>query len=132
VCSIEAAQIRRLLAENIKAYRKKRALSQEKLAELARLSLQTVNCIEGCRTWVSDKTLGKLADALHIEVFQLFGPPEPSKNGRDNADLALELRLHCLQEELKHDIDSRFHTLRLCVKESSNNPLAETPEPPDR
>ncbi|MDR0662745.1 MAG: hypothetical protein LBF80_01515, partial [Spirochaetaceae bacterium] len=31
-------------------------MSQEKLAELADVSVQTVNFIEGCRTWVSDKT----------------------------------------------------------------------------
>ena len=28
--------------------------SQEKLAELAEVSDQTINDIEGCRTWVSD------------------------------------------------------------------------------
>lgn len=115
---IEAAQIRRLLAENIKAYRKKRGVSQEKLAELAGLSLQTVNCIEGCRTWVSDKTLGKLAGALNVEVFQLLGPKQDAQaaqsgeNKRLAAGFAAELRLNRLQEEIKLDIDRRFSLMR--------------------
>jgi hypothetical protein len=34
-----------------------------------------INDIEGCRTWVSDKTLVKLAAALQIETYRLFLPP---------------------------------------------------------
>jgi DNA-binding XRE family transcriptional regulator len=49
--------VRTLLAANIKAGRRDLNLSQEKLAELAGLSTQTISDIEGCRTWVSDKTL---------------------------------------------------------------------------
>jgi hypothetical protein len=36
-------------------------------------------CIEGCRTWVSDKTLIKLANALEIDVFRLLLPVGLSK-----------------------------------------------------
>jgi hypothetical protein len=34
-----------------------------------------INDIEGCRTWVSDKTLVKLAAALQVETYRLFLPP---------------------------------------------------------
>jgi len=51
-------------------------LSQEKLAETANLSWQTVNSIECHRTWVSDKTLESLADALNIASYQLLFPTE--------------------------------------------------------
>jgi transcriptional regulator with XRE-family HTH domain len=66
--------LRRILAENLKEHRKNLGLSQEKLAEMADLSWQTVNSIECHRTWVSDKTLENLADALKIETFQLLLP----------------------------------------------------------
>jgi transcriptional regulator with XRE-family HTH domain len=66
--------IRRILAENIKKYRKNFGYSQEKLAEKAGLSAQTLNDIEGCRRWVSAKTLTKLAKTLHIAEYQLLVP----------------------------------------------------------
>jgi transcriptional regulator with XRE-family HTH domain len=49
-------------------------ITQEKLAEDANLSSQAINDIEGCRMWVSDKTICKLAQALHIDFHQLFTP----------------------------------------------------------
>jgi transcriptional regulator with XRE-family HTH domain len=66
--------LRRILAANLKKQRNMLGLSQEKLAEMADLSWQTVNSIECQRTWVSDKTLESLADALKIETFQLLLP----------------------------------------------------------
>jgi transcriptional regulator with XRE-family HTH domain len=68
--------LRRILAANLKEHRKILGLSQEKLAEMADLSWQTVNSIECQRTWVSDKTLENLAEALKIETFQLLLPME--------------------------------------------------------
>ena len=65
--------LRRILAANLKKHRKTLGLSQEKLAELAGLSWQTVNSIECHRTWVSEKTLESLADVLQIDAFQQFG-----------------------------------------------------------
>ena len=68
--------LRRILAINLKKHRKKLGISQEKLAELAGISWQTVNSIECHRTWVSDKTLEGIANALKIESFQLLLPDE--------------------------------------------------------
>lgn len=72
------------------------------------VSPQTVNCIEGCRAWVSDKTLGKLASALRIEAFQLLGPPDFEEQDKVSRDLALELQLQRLQQEIKDAVDERF------------------------
>ena len=57
--------LRMILAANLKKQRKTLGLSQEKLAEMAGLSWQTVNSIEYHRTWVSDKAHETLADALN-------------------------------------------------------------------
>ena len=67
-------KIRRILAQNIKNRREILGLTQEQLAELTDLSIQTINTIEGCRMWVSDKSITRLAKALEVEVFQLFMP----------------------------------------------------------
>lgn len=66
------AELREILSSNIKFYRKRLFLTQEKLAEKAGLSAQTINDIEGCRTWVSDKSLIKIVEALHIEPADLL------------------------------------------------------------
>jgi len=68
--------LRQILAANIKEQRQILGISQEKLAEIAGLSWQTVNSIECQRTWVSDKTLEALSSVFKIDTFQLLMPPE--------------------------------------------------------
>jgi transcriptional regulator with XRE-family HTH domain len=68
--------LRQILAANLKEQRGILGISQEKLAELAGLSWQTVNSIECRRSWVSDTTLKALASVLKVETFQLLMPPE--------------------------------------------------------
>jgi transcriptional regulator with XRE-family HTH domain len=68
--------LRQILAANVKEQRLILKISQEKLAEMAGLSWQTVNSIECQRTWVSDNTLEALANVFKIETFQLLMPPE--------------------------------------------------------
>jgi len=73
---IKGLKLRQILAANIKENRRILGISQEKLAEMAGLSWQTVNSIECQRTWVSDNTLEALAAVFKIETFQLLMPPE--------------------------------------------------------
>jgi transcriptional regulator with XRE-family HTH domain len=68
--------LRQILAANLKEQRKILGISQEKLAEIANLSWQTVNSIECQRTWVSDHTLEALAASLKVKTFQLLIPAE--------------------------------------------------------
>ena len=63
-----------ILAANLKKHRKILGLSQEKLAEMSKISWQTVNSIECHRTWVSDNTLENIANALKIDTYQLLLP----------------------------------------------------------
>jgi transcriptional regulator with XRE-family HTH domain len=65
---------RKILSINIKNHREKLGLSQEKLAENAEISTMMIKDIEGCRTWVSDKTLISLASALKTDIYRLFMP----------------------------------------------------------
>ena len=88
-------------------------ISQEKLAEMANLSAQMINCIEGHRAWVSDKTLVALSKALKIEVYQLF---TSSTDNQNQEQLPLSSRwLHKLRQDMKADInasvDSHFERL---------------------
>jgi transcriptional regulator with XRE-family HTH domain len=53
-----------------------KGLSQEKLAEKIALSTNYLSDIETGKGWVSPFSLVKLANALEIEVFELFKPHE--------------------------------------------------------
>jgi len=75
----ETNDLRKTLSLNVKRQRKIMGLTQEKLAEAANLSHQTINDIEGCRMWVSDKTILKLAQIFHIDAYQLLAPVLPEK-----------------------------------------------------
>jgi transcriptional regulator with XRE-family HTH domain len=67
-------KVRKILSSNLKKHREKLGFSQEKLAESAEISTMMVKDIEGCRTWVSDKTLESLANALKTDIFRLLMP----------------------------------------------------------
>jgi len=71
---IKVSDLRKMLSINIKKHREMLGISQEKLAECTGMSAMMIKDIEGCRTWVSDKTLIALASALQTDIFRLFLP----------------------------------------------------------
>jgi transcriptional regulator with XRE-family HTH domain len=105
----ETKNLRKVLSENIKKYRSIEGISQEKLAERTGLSEQLIKDIEGCRSWVSDKTAVKLAIALKVEVYQLLYPPVET-NRLYPIRLPSEL-LRKLKNEIKENIDRQFETV---------------------
>jgi transcriptional regulator with XRE-family HTH domain len=104
---MESERLREILSCNIKKERKKLGLTQEKLAEIADLSSQTVNDIEGCRMWVSDKTMAKLANVLHIEAYQLLIPTNPDETPVIEANNQEKL-LSGLEDRLIRNIRQQF------------------------
>jgi len=68
--------LRNLFSRNIKKYRQMKGWSQEKLAERMDISTNYLSEIETGKGWVSPFSLVKLANALEIEIFQLFTPHE--------------------------------------------------------
>ena len=71
--------LRKTLSRNIKNHRELLGLTQEKLAEKAKISSNMVRDIEGCRTWVSDSTLSNIATALDTDTYRLFMPENISE-----------------------------------------------------
>ena len=66
-------ELQETLSQNIKLYRKGK-FTQETLAEKIGVSSQNINNIEGKRRFPRTDTLVKIADALDVEVYQLFVP----------------------------------------------------------
>lgn len=98
--------LRIILSYNIKKYRGNFKYTQEKLAEKAGISVQTLNDIEGCRRWLSPKTMTKIAKVLQIEEYQLLYPgySETDENPK-NSSLG---SLISLKDTIKNTIDIQF------------------------
>jgi len=63
-----------MISENIKKYRKKKGLSQDKLAKLADVTHTTLVKLEsGANDNPTIKTLRKIASALEISLDELVG-----------------------------------------------------------
>ena len=105
-------EIRRILARNIKKRRENLGLTQENLAEMTDLSVQTINTIEGCRMWISDKSVTRLAKALDIEIFQLFMPNQLSINELELEQITVLLefwqKTKLAVEKMNIQIDNEF------------------------
>ena len=105
-------KIRQILAQNIKKRRESLGMTQEELAETANLSVQTINTIEGCRMWISDKSITRLAKALNIEVFQLFMPHRMNIKELDTRHVAVLLefwqKTKLAVEKMDSQIDDEF------------------------
>ena len=98
--------IKYIIADNVRIYRKKENLTQMELAELAELSLDSVKRIEGGKTTLSLENFMRIASALNIPVsFLLYDQismiPETERilyilKGKDKKQK--EYLLHMLQE----------------------------------
>ena len=106
----KSPNLRKILAANIKKQRGRLGITQENLAEKADISAAMMNDIEGCRTWVSDKTLKKLSSALKIDAYRLF-IPEITSGEAIPTEVVMELTFE-LHEMLKKYTNNVEKTLK--------------------
>ena len=97
--------LRKILSKNIRIQREIQGISQEKLAEITGISINMIKDIEGCRTWVSDKTLIKLASALKTDTFRLF---MASLSNNDEIYRTIALDIAKIIQKTKKVIDFDF------------------------
>jgi transcriptional regulator with XRE-family HTH domain len=89
--------IKEIFAENLRKIRRKRGLTQEKLAEKANMSLQYLALLEIARKFPSGEMLERLANALDIETYELLAVAPSPQN-----------ELEQLRKEIKDDIKNAF------------------------
>jgi len=65
-------EIRAIFGENIRMFRNRRNWSQADLAEFANISINYLGDIERGKKWPHPETLSRLAEALDINVHELF------------------------------------------------------------
>jgi transcriptional regulator with XRE-family HTH domain len=108
---LKVSDLRKILSKNIKRHREMLGISQEKLAESTGMSAMMIKDIEGCRTWVSDKTLIALSSALQTDIFRLFLPDTFFDEALSNTVL---LDLVNAAQKIKKDIEIDLeNTLKL-------------------
>jgi transcriptional regulator with XRE-family HTH domain len=76
-------QLRKLLAGNLKTFRKEAGLTQEALAEKADTSPNYIAMLEAEKRFPSDTTLEKIAAALGKEPYELFSLEPSRKDWRE-------------------------------------------------
>ena len=86
-------EIRAVLAQNIKSFRLHRNWSQEILAEKANISIPYLSDLERGNKWPYPETLSKLANALTVEIYELFRKEIPlnKKNNDYTARIIKEI-----------------------------------------
>lgn len=94
--------IKKILSFNLKKHREKLGFSQEKLAENAGISVMMVKDIEGCRTWISDRTLASLASALKTDIFRLLLPDNIYE---EEIYKSVHSDLEVITKKIRQDID---------------------------
>jgi transcriptional regulator with XRE-family HTH domain len=99
---ITMTNIRDILANNLKGYRRKSGFSQAKLAEKADISTQYIAMIELSRQFPTPDVLDKIALALGIETYELFAVAPTPENAMErlHRDIIKEVR-EVIVEELE-------------------------------
>jgi len=69
---MDGTEIRGILARNIKTCREHRLWSQAELAEYSDISIPFLSEIERGNKWPFPDTLGKIANALNVQIYELF------------------------------------------------------------
>ena len=86
-----------LLGKRIKEERKKRGLTQEKLAELSGVSNTFISFIESGNKNASLKTIKKIADVFQISLSDLFS--EMTIDKKSKPDMTANKFLYLIQDE---------------------------------
>lgn len=87
--------------------------TQEQLAEFAEISFSYMADIEYSRTWVSDKTLAKIARALGTDPYRLLIPAEeaPERERNESPLYGISELINEKKLELKNAADSAMTDL---------------------
>ena len=108
--------IKEIFAENLRKIRRKRGLTQEKLAEKANMSLQYLALLELSRKFPSGEMLERLANALDIETYELLAVASSANNELELLRNDIIYEVKTLNESLAKNITDEIiksikHTL---------------------
>jgi len=107
------ANIKQILAANLRENRRKRGLTQEKLAEMANMSLHYLATLELGNNFPSGEMLEKLAQALNIQAFQLFTPTATPEGALLHLEQSIVTNIkQALKEAVKEVVAEQYIELK--------------------
>ena len=95
--------IRKLLASNIRTYRKELGLTQSKLAEKANTATRYIAMIEGCKNFPSPEMMERIANALGKDTIELFAMPPIQQEWKESILVDIEKLITGKLNELRKD-----------------------------
>ena len=99
-----------IFRENLKYYRRKKGLSQEKLSEIIGFGGTYITEIESRHKFPKPETIDIIAEKLEIQPYMLFKPLENEELERQKKELEEKIRLNNfignIQEEINGILDS--------------------------
>jgi transcriptional regulator with XRE-family HTH domain len=98
------ANIKEILAANLRENRRKKGLTQEKLAEMADMSLRYLATLELGNNFPSGEMIEKLAKALDIQAFQLFYPSSTPEGALLHLEQTIVANIEKELEQFRQDI----------------------------
>jgi len=116
--TISMIDIKEIFAENLKKIRRKKGLTQEKLAEKANMSLQYLALLELARKFPSGEMLERLANALDIETYELLAVASSANNELELLRNNIISEVKTLNESLAKNItDEVIKTIKNTLSE---------------
>ena len=101
--------LKKLVGKRVQEYRKQKSYTQDKLAEMIGIDTVSLSKIETGKNYPSPDTLKKIADALGINIYELF----IQNTLKTNEDLLKEIFSNI--EKIKTD-NIKLHTLLATVQ----------------
>ncbi len=103
--------LRDIFIRNLKFYRKKSGLSQEKLSYAINMSMNYINQLENKNSFPPPEIIDKISEVLKIQPVKLFDETQSPSNiiANDRTAFANELAAN-IQERLKSDIQKAIST----------------------
>jgi len=115
----EKASIKQILAANIKENRRKMGLTQEKLAEMANMSLHYLAMLESANKFPSGEMLEKLAHVLNIQTYQLFTPTATPEGALLHLEHSIVANIgNVVSETIVNDMQQAMIDMKQVVKEA--------------
>jgi transcriptional regulator with XRE-family HTH domain len=114
--------IKEIFAENLRKIRRKRGLTQEKLAEKAGMSLQYLALLELARKFPSGEMLERLATALEIETYELLAAASSANNELELLRNDIICEVKTLNESLAKSItDDVINAIKQTLSDERKN-----------
>ena len=102
-----------LFRENLKYYRRKKGLSQEKLSEIIGFGGTYITEIESRHKFPKPETIDIIAEKLEIQPYMLFKPLENEELERQKKELEEKIRLNNFIGNIQEEINGILNSAKI-------------------